>query len=378
MAIVAFGVIGLLVLWFVAATSAPRQGTIDVGLIKHARPLGYVAPIEADVQWPLRAATRDSIIPGSALTIEENGQHVGRYEADPRELRNEGAGRYGFYGDRLVFSTSDGTDPRTNGRTYTWKLPVEVGPIAWASLLAIVATGILLIFKASLLPGLAWLEGKSKVRADSPSALAWTSAVQAPVVVLACTVAAYLVVFRWEHGHSSSLGFVGYLPISDALGYFWCSVANSGIDTLTVLQYPIELCARRIVYPATLISYLGLTGWQPQLVLLAQAAVIGCAISVFTLAVALYVGRLAAIVTAFGLFIFAYEFAIGNFMTEALGVPLGLFGLTLLLAYAGGQRNTALLCSGLVACQHRHVRADGCAARPSIAGAVGLHRGFPQ
>ncbi len=34
-------------------------------------------------------------------------------------------------------------------------------------------------------------------------------------------------------------------------------------------------------------------------------------------------------------------------MTESLGLPLGLFGLTLLLAYAGGQRNTALLCSGL-------------------------------
>ena len=34
-------------------------------------------------------------------------------------------------------------------------------------------------------------------------------------------------------------------------------------------------------------------------------------------------------------------------MTEAFGVPLGLFGLTLLLAYAGGQRHIALLYLGL-------------------------------
>ena len=72
--------------------------------------------------------------------------------------------------------------------------------------------------------------------------------------------------------------------------------------------------------------------------LLVQAAIIGCAVSLFALVVARYIRRLAAIVAAIGLFVVAYEFAIGNFMTEALGIPLGLFGLTLLLAYAGGQR----------------------------------------
>lgn len=345
--VLVLGVIGLAVLGFVAATSAPREGVLDVSLIKHAGPLGYVAPIKADVRWPLRAASLESAISRSALTIKENGRQVGRYETDPGELRNQGAGRYAFYGDRLTFSTLDGTDPSTNGRTYAWKLPVEVDPAAWASLLAIVAAGILLIFRASLLPGLAWLEGKSVVRVGAPSVLGWDSVVQALIVVFACAVAVHLVTFRWEYGQSSHLGFMGYLPLSDALGYFWCSVANSGIDMLATPQFPIEWCARRIFYPTALVSYLGFTGWQPQLVLLVQAAVIGCAVSVFALVVARYIGRLAAIVAAFGLFVFAYEFAIGNFMTESLGVPLGLFGLTLLLAYAGGQRHTAWLYSGL-------------------------------
>ena len=117
----------------------------------------------------------------------------------------------------------------------------------------------------------------------------------------ACAVAVYLVTFRWDHGHSGSLGFMGYLPLSDALGYFWCSVVNGGMDTLATPQFPIEWCARRIFYPTALASFLGLTGWQPQLVLLVQAALIGCAISVFALVVARYIGRLAAIVTACGL-----------------------------------------------------------------------------
>ena len=347
MALVMLGFIGLLVLWFVAATSALREGTIDVGLVKHAGPLGYVAPIEADVRWPLRAGARDSPIPGSALTIEEDGKPLGRYETDPRELRNHGGGRYAFYGDRLAFSTLDGTDPRTNGRTYTWKLPLEMGAAARAWLLAVIAAGFSLVFWAFLLPSLGWLAGRSLVRVGAPSVLARTSIVQLLIVLSACAVAVYLVIFRWEYGQSSLLGFMGYLPISDAQGYFWCSVFSGGFDTSTPPQFPKDWCARRIVHPAALASYLGLTGWRPQLVLLVQAAVIGCAVAVFALVVARYIGRLAAIVVAFGLSVFAYEVAVGNFMTESLGVPLGLFGLTLLLAYAGGERRTALVYSGL-------------------------------
>ena len=121
--LVAISVIALVALWFVAATSAPQEGTLDVGAIKHAGSLGYVAPIKADTRWPLRPVARDSALRVSELTIAEDGKPLGRYETDPRELRSKGGGRYAFYGDRLAFSTLDGTDPRTNGRTYTWKLP---------------------------------------------------------------------------------------------------------------------------------------------------------------------------------------------------------------------------------------------------------------
>ena len=127
-ALAAIGVVGLAALWLVAAMRTPQEGILNADVIEHAESLGYVASIKAEVRWPLRPASAHDAIPGSALTIQENGGQLGRYEIDPREIRNKGGGRYAFYGDRLAFSTPDATDPRTNGRTYTWKLPHEAHP----------------------------------------------------------------------------------------------------------------------------------------------------------------------------------------------------------------------------------------------------------
>ena len=260
---------------------------------------------------------------------------------------SKGDGSSAFLGVGLAFSTPDSTDPRTNGRTYTWKLPHGAHPAIWVSLLAIVGAGILLTFRVAVLPALIWIAGKSEVRVNSPSRLGLTRIVQVFTVAFSCAVAVYLVMFRWEHGQSGLLGFMGYLPMSDAQGYFWCAVWSGGFDMSTRPQFPWEWCARRIFYPTVLASYFGLTGWRPQLVLLLQAAVVGCAISVFALVAARYIGRLAALVAAFMLFVVAYELVIGNFIAREFGVPLGLFALTLLLAYAGGQRHTAVLYAGL-------------------------------
>ena len=345
--VAAVGVAGLAGLAFTAVTSTPRQGMLDISLIKSGAPRGYVSLVAFGIHWPLRPAAANNAAPGSALMIYEDGKRIGQFDPDPRQVRHQGGGRFAFFGDRIAFSTPDGTDPRTNGRAYSWKLSVEVDPAAWAVLLAITVAGFVLICRASLLPWLGWLLGTSADRPGVALTRVRVSSIQALVVIGACAVGIYIVTFRWAQGHSSFLGFMGYMPLSDALGYFWCSVANGGLEALTSAQFPIDWCARRIFYPAELASYLGLTGWRPQLVLPIQAAVIGCSISVFACLVARYVGPLASIAAALGLFVFAYEFAIGNFMTEALGLPLGLFGLALLLAYAGGQRRSALLYWGL-------------------------------
>ena len=57
---------------------------------------------------------------GSTLRLFENGKELGPARSDPAEIREKGKGRWSHTGPRAIsFSTSDNSDPRTNGRTYT-------------------------------------------------------------------------------------------------------------------------------------------------------------------------------------------------------------------------------------------------------------------
>jgi len=56
----------------------------------------------------------------STLRLYENGRELSPAHAPHDDIRNYGGGRYSHWGDALYFSSSDNTDPRTNGRTYTY------------------------------------------------------------------------------------------------------------------------------------------------------------------------------------------------------------------------------------------------------------------
>lgn len=55
----------------------------------------------------------------SRLRVFEDGNALGPAHAGHDEVRTVGLGRYSHWGDTLYFSTSDNSDPRTNGRRYT-------------------------------------------------------------------------------------------------------------------------------------------------------------------------------------------------------------------------------------------------------------------
>ncbi|MFT7463208.1 MAG: hypothetical protein ACI9EF_001552, partial [Pseudohongiellaceae bacterium] len=57
--------------------------------------------------------------PGSLLILFENGAALGSAHALHDDIRRLGAGRFSHWGELLYFSSSDGTDPNTNGRVYT-------------------------------------------------------------------------------------------------------------------------------------------------------------------------------------------------------------------------------------------------------------------
>ncbi len=54
----------------------------------------------------------------STLQLLENGARLGPAHAPHRDIRERGGGRYSHWGDAIYLSTSDNSDPRTNGRVY--------------------------------------------------------------------------------------------------------------------------------------------------------------------------------------------------------------------------------------------------------------------
>lgn len=59
----------------------------------------------------------------SRLVVLEDGQPLGPAHTAHDVIRQQGAGAYSHWNDVLYFSTSDGSDPRTNGRSYVAFIP---------------------------------------------------------------------------------------------------------------------------------------------------------------------------------------------------------------------------------------------------------------
>jgi hypothetical protein len=339
---IASGSVGLGYLSLVLMITGPRQGVIDAATISAQRGQAYVSRIEPAVKWPLKAAAAPGLLdPGTDLTLAEDGTPLGPMDTDPRVLARSGGGRYALFADKVVFSTTDGSDPHTNGRAYSWQMPLEVEPAAWNLALFMLLVGFLLAGRKAPPQLATWLLDVSSNRSARNATL------QALVVCFVCAVAVGLVVHRWNWGPSALLGFKGWLPISDAKGYFNCSVVLAGTPGLEKSPVGLDWCARRVLYLTALGASLGVSGWRPQAVLIFQALAIGGALAAFALTVARAYGRLAAFLAFAGLLIFAYEVALGNFMTEAIGLPLGLLGMSLLIVFAFQQQRLGVLYAGL-------------------------------
>lgn len=61
-------------------------------------------------------------IPGSRLRLFEDAVDLGPAHAYHVDIRNSGQGRFSHWVDGLYFSASDNTDPRSNGRRYTYRV----------------------------------------------------------------------------------------------------------------------------------------------------------------------------------------------------------------------------------------------------------------
>jgi len=56
----------------------------------------------------------------SQVMVYEDGKPLGIAHSVHENIRNLGGGRFSHWGEQLVFSASDNSDPNTNGKTYTY------------------------------------------------------------------------------------------------------------------------------------------------------------------------------------------------------------------------------------------------------------------
>ena len=113
----------------VAVAQGTREvGAIDLHSIQEEQGFCYTAPVKPPCR-PDTAAGADS-----CLRLLEDGRELGPAHSVHQAIRDTGGGAYSHWsGDpsgepQLVwFSTSDNSDPRTNGRRYEWAVIFDVG-----------------------------------------------------------------------------------------------------------------------------------------------------------------------------------------------------------------------------------------------------------
>ncbi len=125
--------------------SAARTMVLDAASATPERGHAY----SLSLRWIAPGLTSDKDGVSRIVMLEDGAELTGR--ALHAHIRERGGGLYSHWGDAILFSSRDGTDPRTNGRRYEVRLPpMTPGWHPWAQV------GLLI---AALLLALHWLYG---------------------------------------------------------------------------------------------------------------------------------------------------------------------------------------------------------------------------
>jgi hypothetical protein len=177
----------------------------------------------------------------------------------------------------------------------------------------------------------------------------------AAAAVMSGVLLSFALVITWNLGATMHLGVAGLLPVSDAMGYFRCALmgAEGSDEALRSMQsgsaafgIPGEWCSRRSVWPLSLVSLQFASGWHSGLTLLIQAFLVGAAVGLLVEVAWRAYGIAAGALAAWLGVVFAFEWAIGTFMTENWGIVAGFSGAALLIEHAK-QHHAGLLILGL-------------------------------
>jgi hypothetical protein len=95
-------------------------GSIASSEITPEQGAAYLAAVHFDGHFPYALPADTNETPyDSGLALYENGRVLGPQHALHADIRKYGGGRYSHWHDSIIFSSSDGSDPRANGRHYS-------------------------------------------------------------------------------------------------------------------------------------------------------------------------------------------------------------------------------------------------------------------
>jgi hypothetical protein len=119
------------------------QRVVDVNEIRTGVNLDYIVSTVFQSKPPLFGVASDSgFFPGqSTLQLYENGKQLGPAHSLHDDICNAGGGRShwgnGLGNGYMIFSTSDNTDPRRNGRTYSVRFIAVPGLLLFGLAIAV-------------------------------------------------------------------------------------------------------------------------------------------------------------------------------------------------------------------------------------------------
>lgn len=311
----------LLLLWMEKALPWPQR-TIVLKRIHATEGFGFTSKLPAP--WPGFALVQQSGV------LTEDGREMTRVNENGL-VREKGMGAFRVGGERVLFSTSDGSDPLKNGRAYSLRVQTVVVPSVRPLILCGGGLVLLLLIGKNVLVLGAWLR-RSVVESAPVSARAWALALFA--VALAIRVGFVLLNPEYTDQQMSIRG----VPYSDAGD--WNAMAKStarghGVDS--------TLPGMRALYPMFLATFYTWSGASLPLAKALQAVIGAATAAVIFLALRRAMPLWPAVAGALFFSLDPRQFTqAGKLMTEPFGLLLTLLSAWCLIL-GGERRRPALL-----------------------------------
>ncbi|WP_145998623.1 hypothetical protein [Methyloterricola oryzae] len=319
LALLTSAVIGIY--WLTAPTFEfrikPSQIASEVGR-------AYVFSMPPRVGFPYSfGGDEEGTLTQSSLEILEQGQALGPSHSLHDEIRGQGGGRFSLWNGTVYFSTSDGSDPRRNGRAYIVRAQAGIWPQ-----LILLACG-LTLWAALSTGAIRQIIGRALFSISTPTLVSPKTLVISALVAVGtvCTV----LFDRWHAGRAVSIAVASFLPVSDASGYRICAtefLSNGGVWPPLVGEW----CSRRSIYPSFLAGIMAVTNFHPWLTYVIEAILIVLGILSLSVVCMRELGIIGALLTFVLLLLYASEHAIGVTMTEVFGLAAGTTGIAMLVS----------------------------------------------